>query len=80
MKMPMISLIPMHGAIAQGRSVTLDVLIKIEPPLVELDNNARPPLNLGFVLDKSGSMHGNKLDYAKQAIAYAIEQLLRAIA
>ncbi|ACB01075.1 Ca-activated chloride channel family protein [Picosynechococcus sp. OG1] len=76
MKMPMISLIPMHGAIAQGRSVTLDVLIKIEPPLVELDNNARPPLNLGFVLDKSGSMHGNKLDYAKQAIAYAIEQLL----
>ncbi len=76
MKMSTISLIPMHGAIAKERSVTLDVLIKIEPPMVEIDENARPPLNLGFVLDKSGSMHGDKLDYAKQAIAYAIQQLL----
>jgi Ca-activated chloride channel family protein len=76
MKMPTISVIPMHGAIAKDRSVTLDVLIKIEPPIVESDANARPPLNLGFVLDKSGSMYGDKLDYAKQAIAYAIQQLL----
>ncbi|ANV85841.1 hypothetical protein AWQ21_15020 (plasmid) [Picosynechococcus sp. PCC 7003] len=76
MKTPTITLIPMHGAIAKDRSVTLDVLIKIEPPTVEIDENARPPLNLGFVLDKSGSMHGDKLDYAKQAIAYAIQQLL----
>ncbi len=76
MKTPTITLIPMHGAIAKDRSVTLDVLIKIEPPTVEIDENARPPLNLGFVLDKSGSMHGDKLDYAKQAITYAIQQLL----
>jgi Ca-activated chloride channel family protein len=76
MKMPTISVIPMHGAIAKDRSVTLDILIKIEPPIVESDANARPPLNLGFVLDKSGSMYGDKLDYAKQAIAYAIQQLL----
>lgn len=76
MNMPHISLIPMYGAIAQGRPVTLDVLVKIEPPALDLNDWERPPLNLGFVLDKSGSMSGQKLDYAKQAIAYGIEQLL----
>jgi Ca-activated chloride channel family protein len=75
MSQPTITLIPMHQAIAIGRSVTLDVLVKITPPAVEPSGD-RPPLNLGFVLDRSGSMSGSKIDYARQAIAYAVEQLL----
>ena len=35
MNTPTLSLIPMHGAIAADRAVTLDILIKIEPPEIE---------------------------------------------
>ena len=75
MNLPTLSLIPMYGAIAADRSVTLDILVKIMPPVAERPV-ARPPLNLGFVLDRSGSMSGSKIDYARQAVAYAVEQLL----
>ncbi len=75
MNSPTLSLMPMHGAIAADRAVTLDILIKIEPPDIERSLD-RPPLNLGLVLDRSGSMRGAKIDYARQATAYAVEQLL----
>lgn len=75
MSQPTLSILPIHGAIASGRSVTLDILVTIEPPAVEQTSD-RPPLNLGFVLDRSGSMYGSKIDYARKAVAYAVEQLL----
>jgi Ca-activated chloride channel family protein len=75
MNPPTLSILPMHGAIAAQRPITLDVLVKITPPEVPA-NLDRPPLNLGFVLDRSGSMGGAKIDYARQAVAYGIEQLL----
>lgn len=75
MTLPTLTFTSMYPAIATGRSVTLDVLITITPPTIPA-NQDRPPLNLGFVLDRSGSMRGLKIDYAKQAIAYAIEQCL----
>ena len=33
---------------------------------------SRQPLNLGFVIDRSGSMSGEKIEYTKQAVQYAI--------
>lgn len=73
--LPSIELIPMHAALASGRSATVDVLIRISPPEVKLTPD-RPPLNLGIVIDRSGSMSGSKIDYAKEAACYAVESLL----
>jgi Ca-activated chloride channel family protein len=39
---PSIELIPMHGAIAANQPVTMDVLVRIMPPAVEV-NRHRPP-------------------------------------
>ena len=35
----------------------------------------RLPVNIGFVLDRSGSMAGEKLAYTKQAVSYAVGHL-----
>jgi Ca-activated chloride channel homolog len=37
--------------------------------------SARVPLNLCVVLDRSGSMNGNKLNYTKEALKYVVKQL-----
>ncbi|MEO0536791.1 MAG: VWA domain-containing protein [Cyanobacteria bacterium P01_A01_bin.123] len=75
-KAPMIQLTPLHGAIAANQATTLDVLIKIVPPDAPEFLPERPPINLGLVIDRSGSMGGAKISYAKEAACYAVEQLL----
>ncbi len=35
----------------------------------------RVPINLSLVVDRSGSMRGDKIDYAKKALDYVIDQL-----
>ncbi len=61
---------------ASGRSKRF-LLIDISAPVVERDPSLRrPPVNLAFVLDRSGSMSGhNKLSLAKQAALEAIHRL-----
>lgn len=39
------------------------------------DGKVRTPLNLSIVIDKSGSMSGSKLDHAKLAAKYVVDQL-----
>lgn len=61
--------------LAGGREQTIDVLIRVVPP--ESEKSAfRPKLNLGIVLDRSGSMQGSKMTEAREAAKYCIDQLL----
>jgi Ca-activated chloride channel family protein len=71
---PTIELIPLFPVICCDRNTTLDLLIRITPPTRPVDPS-RPPLNLGFAFDRSGSMAGEKIEYARQAAAYAVQQL-----
>jgi Ca-activated chloride channel family protein len=49
------------------------LMIKLTAP-TEV-NTGRPVQNLSFVIDRSGSMHGDKLNYTKKAVSFAIGHL-----
>ncbi len=59
--------------IAQGKQAVY-LLVEIVAQK-EQGERKRLPLNLGFVLDRSGSMSGEKLEFTKQAVRYAIDHL-----
>lgn len=74
---PDIDLIPLRGAVCSDRETTLDLIVRITPPQAPVTEGKRPTLNIGFVIDRSGSMgERKKIDYARDAVCYAIEQLL----
>ena len=76
MSQPRVELFPLRPAVRSDAPTTLDLLIKITPPPAEL-NAPRPALNLGLVIDRSGSMDSDKkIKYAREAAVYAVEQLL----
>lgn len=76
MQVPNIEVIPIRPATRRAAQTTLDVLVRITPPAVSVQAAPRPPLNLSLVLDHSGSMaSGNKINFARQAAIYAVEQL-----
>lgn len=75
MKLPEIQLIPLREAISTEQSTTLDLIVRIIPPELE-EPLQRPVLNIGLVIDRSGSMEGKKIEYARQAAGYAVQQLL----
>ncbi len=59
-----------------GREQTVDVLIRITPPEPLMDKVTRPRLNLSIVLDRSGSMSGEKMVRAREAAMYCVDQML----
>jgi Ca-activated chloride channel homolog len=60
--------------IARGKACTRILEISITPPVND-SQKERAPLNLGLVLDRSGSMQGEKLHFAKQAAAHVVDLL-----
>jgi Ca-activated chloride channel family protein len=71
-----VSVTSSHPAACTDAEVVLDTVVRVVPGVPE-GPKARPPLNLALVLDRSGSMAGaRKLDYARQAAVFAVEQLL----
>jgi Ca-activated chloride channel homolog len=65
-----------HLIRANGRSERFLLVDVVAPTVAPDPNRRRPPVNLGFVLDRSGSMGGqNKLGLAKQAVVEAIHRL-----
>ena len=60
--------------IRPGRKATIYLLLDLEAVETK-PKESRLPLNLGFVIDRSGSMSGEKLHYTKQAVQYAAGHL-----
>ena len=70
---PRIEFIP-EKAHSHANGNTMHVLIRVHAPKIP-HNPTRVPLNLALVLDRSGSMSGAKLEYAKAAAKYVMEGL-----
>jgi Ca-activated chloride channel homolog len=77
-QVPKVEFMTERAKLVAGREQTVEVLIRITPPEVDTGNTKRPILNLSLVLDRSGSMDGEKMLRAREATAYCIDQLLPA--
>jgi Ca-activated chloride channel family protein len=73
---PKVEFLTTRAKLEAGREQTVDVLIRITPPDLEALNNSRPALNLSLVLDRSGSMAGQKMVNARNAAMYCVDQML----
>jgi Ca-activated chloride channel homolog len=74
MNTPELQIIPLRPVICSENPSILDVLIRILPTPAAI---ARPPLNIGFAIDISASMTGQKLTLLHQALTYALQHLQR---
>lgn len=73
--LPQIELLPLKAGLPAGQAGELTVLARITPADVPQQTEARPPLNLALVIDRSGSMSGHPLAMARQAAQIGIHKL-----
>ena len=72
---PSIEVITERPLFIEGKEQSINLLIRIVPPTVDVVTK-RPSLNLSLVLDRSGSMEGEKIVRAREAACYCIDQLM----
>ena len=58
-----------------GKTERVVLKVSLEPEQVVRKEANRPPVNLALVLDRSGSMTGEKLEQAKEAAIQAIRRM-----
>ncbi|WP_020472895.1 vWA domain-containing protein [Zavarzinella formosa] len=76
MSTPRVDIVPLRPAVKSDSPTTLDVLLAITPPEDTLTQ--RPPMNIGLVLDRSGSMaEAKKMSFAREAAVFLVQQLKR---
>ncbi len=68
-----VEVVPRFTTVLAGTSGQLDVLVRIQA--ADMPGAERPPLDLALVLDRSGSMAGEKLAAAKQAALETVRKL-----
>lgn len=67
---------PLCPAVAADGPTTLELLIQIATPaLPPAQQKNRPGLNLALVIDRSGSMAGSKISYARKAARFLAGEL-----
>jgi Ca-activated chloride channel family protein len=67
--------IPSQNFVLNGLASTVNVLFNINTADFQEEESKRPPLNVAIVLDRSGSMSGDKLHFAKEALKKVIQNL-----
>ncbi|MCC6743984.1 MAG: VWA domain-containing protein [Acidobacteria bacterium] len=72
---PAIERILVRSRVAAGTRQIVDLLVRIVTPENDAPQAARPPLNVGLAIDRSGSMSGSKLAQACEAARYCVRQL-----
>lgn len=72
-----INMIPSTDYVLKGVLNKLYVLLEIKGKKVQRNEEVkqRDPLDLVLVLDRSGSMSGQKIEYAKKGVEYAVNNL-----
>ncbi len=72
----MLEFIPDRAAFCHDQSCTVDVIVRITPPAPPSHTERqRVPINLALVIDRSGSMQGEKMELTRKAAALAIKSL-----
>ncbi|MBE3519662.1 MAG: VWA domain-containing protein [Firmicutes bacterium] len=64
-----------HALIPPHTPQTLWALIELEARPVPSRKNKRIPINIGLVLDRSGSMSGEPLEYVKKAARFVVDHM-----